>query len=408
MLLALGGCGPDDETAQSAQPAASVLAASTVGAAPVTQPSPAAGARVRIGQAVPAPEWDALFDRTSGWTGADGIYSVPLDGDERPGNAGSTFFIFSDTFIGEVNARDRRVAGSTFVNNSSALLEGGRPDPARIAFSWRRKPDGSPGSLVVPEPQGAEPSWFWPGDGVVVDGRLFFYSGRVASNGDGGVFGFKTVGVSLLSTPIEGGRPSGRTAQVDAPLYRPPADGKGDMLFGVGVMPNTRAAHAPHPDGFLYVYGLRGDDFNKKLLVARVRPEQIADFAAYRFWTGTEWSPDIAAAAPTTGRVSSELSVTPLPDGRYLLVFQLDTISNKVAVRVGASPVGPWSDYKVVYEAPETAISPNILIYNAKAHPHLSDGKRLLISYNVNTADFPETFSNADIYRPRFIWLPLE
>ena len=176
----------------------------------------------------------------------------------------------------------------------------------------------------------------------------------------------------------------------------------------MAVLPNTQVAHAPKADGFLYVYGLRNDDFNKKLLVARVRPERIADFAAYRFWTGAEWSPDIAAAAPVTGRASSELSVTPLADGRYLLVFQLDTISNKVAVRVGDTPVGPWSDYKVVYEAPETAISPNILIYNAKAHPHLSEPGRLLISYNVNTTDFGEAFRNADIYRPRFIWLPLE
>lgn len=52
--------------------------------------------------AVPAPEWDVLFDRRSGWTGADGIYSIPLDGDERPGTgtADQTFFSFNDTFIG--------------------------------------------------------------------------------------------------------------------------------------------------------------------------------------------------------------------------------------------------------------------------------------------------------------------
>ena len=51
-----------------------------------------------------ADAWEALFNRTSGWTGADGIYSIPISGDESPGSAAetSTLFVFSDTFIGEV------------------------------------------------------------------------------------------------------------------------------------------------------------------------------------------------------------------------------------------------------------------------------------------------------------------
>src|SRR5690606_34343117 len=40
--------------------------------------------------AAPAPEWSALFDRTSGWTGADGIFSVPLEGRDAPGGASGT------------------------------------------------------------------------------------------------------------------------------------------------------------------------------------------------------------------------------------------------------------------------------------------------------------------------------
>ena len=33
----------------------------------------------------PAPEWTALMERTSGWFGADGIYSIPLHGVEDQG-----------------------------------------------------------------------------------------------------------------------------------------------------------------------------------------------------------------------------------------------------------------------------------------------------------------------------------
>ncbi|MGI8532073.1 MAG: hypothetical protein ACR2KN_03650 [Geodermatophilaceae bacterium] len=60
-----------------------------------------------------------------------------------------------------------------------------------------------------------------------------------------------------------------------------------------------------------------------------------------------------------------------------------------------------------MYHAPESTLTPNTYTHNAKAHPNLSTPDRLLISYNVNTFDFGENFSNADIYRPRFIWLPL-
>lgn len=357
--------------------------------------------------AVPAPEWDALFDRTSGWTGADGIYSVPLNGDERPGRGGTTFFVFSDTFIGEVDANDRRLSGSTLVNNTNALLDGARPRPNRIQFNWRAKA-GGPAAMVTPRPQGAETTWFWPNDGLVVGERLYLYNLRMKSNGQGGAFGFETDGISLVSTPV-GVRPLfSRYTQTDAPLYLPANGNQGDTTYGLAVLPNTATAGAPDPDGWLYVYGLRNDPFNKRLLVARVRPERIADFAAYRFWTGSAWVRDIEDAEPMTDRISSEFSVSPLADGRYLLVFQLDTLSNKIAIRYGDSPVGPWSGYRVVYEAPETAISPNIFTYNAKAHPHLSEPNRLLISYNVNTGDFLEHFRNADIYRPRFIWLPLE
>ena len=318
--------------------------ATPAGAAPSpTTPSGAASAGIApdaaavVNIAVPALEWGALFERRSGWTGADGIYSIPLSGNERPGSGAATrtFFTFSDTFIGQVNAAGERVSGATLVNNTNALLAGSDPDPAEIDFFWRTSASGSPMAQVIPQPPTGTRTWFWPNDGIVVDGRLYLFSLRN-----------------------------------------------------------------------LYVYGVRNDSNNKKLVVARVLPGQIANFSAYRFWSSGTWSTSIAAATPVTGRISSEFSVSPLPDGRYILVFQLDTLSNKVAVRYADTPVGPWSDFTVVYTAPESGISPNTYTYNAKAHPHLSTPDRLLISYNVNTFDFFEHFSNADIYRPRFIWLP--
>jgi hypothetical protein len=74
---------------------------------------------------------------------------------------------------------------------------------------------------------------------------------------------------------------------------------------------------------------------------------------------------------PVTNAASNELSMTTLPDGRFLLVFQVMGLSDKVGVRIAASPVGPFSTIKEIYTTPE--FKEGIWTYNAKAHPNLSN-----------------------------------
>lgn len=386
--------------------ACAVSALTLAGAVAGSVPSVAAEPTAAADLAVAAPRWTALFDRSSGWTGADGIYSVPLSGDERAGSAGpsdKTYFTFSDTFVGEVGPDGHRLSGSTLVNNTTAVLRGGKPKPAKMQFFVNRDEDGDPIAQVVPD---TDPDhWFWPGDGIAIDGSLYEFSLRMKTGG-GGVFNFAVDGISLLRTSTSDVPPFESYDQVDTPLYLPAAGGKGEITYGHALLPNTVEAGAPDPDGFLYVYGLQNDS-TKRLLAARVVPDQIADFGAYEYWNGSSWVSDISAAEAMTARLSSEFSVTPLADGRYILVFQLDALSGKVAVRYGDTPVGPWTTPTVIWTAPEDDLTPDTYIYNAKAHPHLSTPGSLLISYNVNTFKFGQHFTNADIYRPRFIKLPL-
>ena len=46
--------------------------------------------------AKPAQDWNRLFIRRSGWTGADGIYSIPLSGKENwtESSTEKTLFLF--------------------------------------------------------------------------------------------------------------------------------------------------------------------------------------------------------------------------------------------------------------------------------------------------------------------------
>lgn len=353
-----------------------------------------------------APEWTALFDRTAGWTGADGIFSVPLDGVDAPGTARETLFLFSDTVIGEVLPDGSRADGARIVNNTMARLSGGTPDSSRIDFFWRTESE-APRAVFEPDtPEAESDAWYWNQDGVVIDGTLHSLFLRLGPAGGG--FPFEVVGVNLVSFPVadvlDGGLPV-NVEQRDTPLFRPDQPDRGNVQFGAGLMLNTAAAAAPHPDGFLYVYGVQ-NEATKKLLVARVPPKDIADFGAWRFWDGAEWNPSLDDAAPVTDRVSNELSVTPLADGRFLLVFQRDALAPWVAARVGESPVGPWGEVVNLYQCPEAAADPDTFCYNAKAHPHLSAPGELLVSYNVNTFDFfGDFFDDASLYRPRFIRL---
>lgn len=351
--------------------------------------------------AVPSAAWTDLFDQSSGWTGADGVYSIPLSGDERPcaGLRTTTFFTFSDTFIGEVDEEGHRLPGAVIVNNTQALLAGGTPLQSAIDFFWTVDPRGNPGPMVEPSTEPDE--FFWPLDGLVVDGRLWLFALRMQP--DGSAFGVGLAGISQLSWAVDRGTPFDAYTQVATPLKR------GDDSYGRAVFANTAEAHAPAPDGFVYVYGLREQPLDKHLLAARVPPEEIDDFTAYRFWDGGGWSSDIGTAAPLVERLSSEFSIGPLADGRVLLTYQQDDfLGPDVTVRIGDGPLGPFGPAVPIYAIPEPALDPDIFAYGSKAHPHLSTPGRLLVSYHVNTFDFADHFENADIYRPRFIELPLE
>lgn len=353
-----------------------------------------------------APEWTRLFDRTSGWFGADGIFSIPLNGVDTPRSTqgSQTLLVFSDTMIGEIDDGELQ-PGSVMVNNSVAILDGATPDKNRIQFFWHSDSSGKPASVFVPETPQAQPGeYYWLGDGFVnqeLDNTTYVFGYRIRRT-DAAVFPFEEVGNALIAIPAGSQPPFKNHRQMDTPFFvRDSADSRNNGSFGAGILVNTAVAGAPTPDGYVYVYGVRGP--KKQVLVARVRPKDFEDFAAWRFWDGADWSTDMYKAAPIANRASNELSVTPLPDGRYALVFQTDGIGTTVGLRIGLSPFGPFGPIKELWDCPEVA-QEGLFVYNAKAHPHLSEQRELLISYNVNSFDFlADIRKTPNLYRPRFI-----
>lgn len=352
-----------------------------------------------------APDWDAMFKRSSGWFGGDGIFVIPTNGVDSGSADDKSIILFSDTMIGEIEDGNLK-PGYVMIHNSVASLSGHLPDSSKIRFHWDQKPDGQPESVFIPRTPATQPGdYYWLGDGFANpqhNGDIYLFGYRIhdikATNG----IGFEHVGSTIIVIPGGSQPPFKDQRQIDFPFYSEGKDIGGPVAFGSGIMVNTKEAKMPHADGYVYIYGTRGKD--KDLLVARVLPGDFEQFTDWRFWDGKTWVTSMDSAAAITNKVSNELSVSPLPDGRYALFFQLDGLTTTVGMRLGSSPVGPFGPVINLFDNRPALEGKNFFTYNAKAHPALSKAGELIVSYNVNSFDF---FNDIKLYpylyRPRFI-----
>jgi hypothetical protein len=360
-----------------------------------------------------ASDWTELLNRNSGWLGGDGIFSIPLSGVDSvgAGKADKTLLIFSDTEIGEIQ-NGVLSDGWSLINNSVALIDGNEPLGVKTNFFWKTDFNNKPASVFVPgSPLSVHGDYFWLGDGFVnheLQNEITIMGYKIRSVNTG--YGFAVSGSSIITVPAGSTPPFNNAQQIDAPLFV-----EGDRIdngyaFGAGIFVNTVKAGAPHPDGYVYVYGVKTIPgiLNKGLMIGRVQPADFKDFSKWHFWDGTGWSLDMSTikyATVVTERVSDELSMIPLPDGRYALIFQID-VWGSVGMRIAKTPYGPFGPVISLWDCKEALTGKDYFVYNAKAHPNLSKPGELLISFNVNSFNFfNDIKSDPNLYRPRFIKL---
>jgi hypothetical protein len=291
------------------------------------------------------------------------------------------------------------------LNNSVGYLDGNNPDPNKIHYYWRTDTAGRAISMFDPHTPNTQPGdYYWLGDGVLdhaMDSTIYIFAYRI-KNIPGGIYPFDDVGLGLIAIPKNSKPPYKDQYQFDVPFFLKDSKGNGKVVFGISVLPNTVGAGAPHPDGYIYVYGVRGS--KKELLVARAKDTEFEKFSTWRFWDGAGWNEDINSAAALTDRISNEMSVTFMDDGRVIATYELDTNSPNVVIQAAENPWGPFQPYKAVWETPEIYDAIDFYTYNAKAHPHLSKPGELLISYNVNSFNFLDNIAKHPYHlRPRFI-----
>lgn len=123
------------------------------------------------------------FDRTSGWTGADGIFSYNLSSDRRIiGSAGKTAFVFSDTIIGEVSPETHRRSSWSIINNSLGYYDPDLHFENAFDFDYALE-SGRPKSLFSPDAYlGKRARHLLDGDGLSASHDP---QGLLTNNGDG-------------------------------------------------------------------------------------------------------------------------------------------------------------------------------------------------------------------------------
>ncbi|HVU53842.1 MAG TPA: DUF4185 domain-containing protein [Puia sp.] len=338
-----------------------------------------------------APQWSALFKRSSGWYGGDGIFTIPM-------GSGKTLFYFSDTMIGDSIGGKAR---STMIHNSFAVLQGRVPSKDKIQFYWDTSHTGGPQTPFIPKtPSTQAGDYYWLGAGFFnpVKKATYIFAYKMRNLDPHDDWSFTLTHTNMIVIPAGSTPPFRDHRQIETPLSFQGASPDEKGTFGAGIFTD--------PDGYVYVYGIKGKA--KSLLVARVRADSVEDFSGWRFWDGAAWNKDMQRSAAVTDGVSDELSLSPLPDGRYILVFQQNGMSPVISMRTGATPWGPFGAPTKLWECTEGRENKHYFTYNAKAHPLLSAPGELLISYNVNSFDFfKEIQKNPNLYRPRFIRLKL-
>jgi hypothetical protein len=331
----------------------------------------------------PLPGYDALFQRSEGWTGGDGAYSTALDSDR-------VLWIFGDTFIGQV--RLGRHVDATLVNNTIAVQRGRDPDRAAIAFFHGRTPQGAPAAFVRPA-DGI--GWFWPYHGVRTPQGLFLFLIQIERTADPLAFGFKLVATWLAHVP----NPDDPPERWQVTQQKLPWSGE-RRLFGSTVL---------LLDGDCYIYGTADETsqgiLRKRLILARAPAADLADLSRWRFYGPDGWTDDAERAAPVCDDVANEVSVSFQPAlGRYVLLYTEGSLSAYIVFRSAPAPEGPWGAPVRIYRCPEAQEDPRVFCYAAKGHPELAAApQELIVTYVTNSTDFALIESDASLYRPRFL-----
>jgi hypothetical protein len=315
-------------------------------------------------------------------TGGDGMYSVALPD-------GRSVFLMGDSWLGTVVDGQRSSAGNHMYRNTYILYDEGKVS----AIAEANGPNTS--GAVPPGVTDEGKKWYWPGHGFAREDRLYVFQ-TLMYQGGAGMWSFMYETTHILEYALPE-----MTLVATTPI---PFTGSPDVHYGMAALDDGN---------FIYVYAqvdVRNDaNPVSDVLVARTTVENLA--TDWEYYTGGSWSDNPSSAAKLEGLasvpVSSQFNVFKL-GGKYVLLTQKKNFnSGEIYTFVSDTPYGPWRNRRLIFRTYEQN-TPGLFTYNAMAHPQFERDGMILVSYNVNTEDFSQQFSDVSTYRPRFFWVSKE
>jgi len=208
---------------------------------------------------------------------------------------------------------------------------------------------------------------------------IFYAKDEVELEGEGegeGSSGRIAVGSSLAAW-----------VKLDQPPARPVLDAGGDEPTLLFRAPEPRFGDAAVIlEDQLYAWGCPDRQVERPCYLARVGLDAVFDRQAWRFWTGSEWSPDLLAATPVfDGNTSLSIHWNFLLD-RWLAIYAAPE-GAQVLLRTAPAPTGPWSEAEPLFTAAlgDDGSPPRAALGHAEL---ATDGGRFeYVSYVRSTAD---------------------
>ena len=305
----------------------------------------------RVGSAAP----DGTVGRPATVLGRDVGVSAPV--------AGKVTWLFGDTVFTPASCDGTNLRNSTAGLGTLASIH---------VVAEPTDACGAPYELFTPRvpnrPDGTRVA-FWP-DSIVAH-----------PNGTDGVVFYQRVAVRGLTDMVTEG-----TLVDELPASDPTHIERSNEVELFGPADPSFVSSNLVANGYIYLYTA-----NLTYQLARVPVTSYRDRSAYRFWTGSGWSPNITSATElrlggVNGEEQGGLGGMTVSWNRYLgryLMTHSDPFESDVMLRVASRPEGPWSPPTHV-DVPDPDPSFVYGNYSAREHPHYSPdgGKTIFVTYS--------------------------
>ena len=319
------------------------------------------------------------------WAGGDAAITIP-------GPSHNTWWLFGDTIT------ETHPDYFQWTPSSALLINNSDPGNTQPVTHF----DGdTPIPSLLPSTGGTK---FWPSSTAPHprhSGR-HIVSGSTVSTFGPGQWDFSITGSSLFD--IEFSETPTPTTRIREAVPTPQASTSQPIHWGSALVLD---------DTTLYIFGSQeGEDFGKKIHLARVPHNKWTEIDDWQFFNGSTFTPDPENSTPilpASAGMPHTFSVIPHPtsNGWLMVAKQYEVIGDDVVALASHQLTGSWGKPVELFKA---APRGDLLRYFAVAHPKISCRGTLLVGVSQNLygpGSARALYDDPTSYRPFFHVVPL-